>query len=102
MAINIKNKIKTIALFFITMVLSSAATILLFRSVLFLAYIPSGSMVDTIPEGSVVLGLRVHGTKALKRGDIAIFEAQNHTTAEIGQDAAYYAKRVVRTAGRHR
>ncbi len=81
------------------MLLSMAVMLFLFRGIFCLAYIPSGSMMDTIPEKCLVLGLRTHGAKALRRGDIAIFEAQNHTTAGYGNTVDYYAKRVVGLPG---
>ena len=77
------------------MIIAGAVTYLIFHTVLCLAYIPSGSMIDTIPENSLVLASRVHGQKQFERGDIVIFEAKNHTTAERTDNVAYYAKRIV-------
>lgn len=50
----------------------TAAVILLFRYVLYLGYVPSQSMEDTIPAGSMILASRI--IKDIDRGDIVVFE----------------------------
>jgi signal peptidase I len=44
----------------------------LLNCVFILGYVPTASMEPTIPEGSYILGLRIHGE--LQRGDVVIFE----------------------------
>lgn len=95
----LKEKIRAIARFLRPMFLTMAVMLFLFRVVLCLAYIPSGSMMDTIPEKCLALALRTHGAKPLRRGDIVIFNAHGHTTAEVGDKVDYYAKRVVGLPG---
>ena len=46
--------------------------LVLFRTVLFLGYVPSESMEPTLEKGSYILGVRIYGE--LKTGDIVIFE----------------------------
>lgn len=48
------------------------ATVLLFRLVLFIGYVPTESMEPTIHKGSYILGCRIFGE--LKVGDIIVFE----------------------------
>ena len=52
-------------------ILCTALTLLIFRTVLILGYVPSESMEPTIHKNSFVLGLRPYGE--LKTGDIIIF-----------------------------
>ena len=47
-------------------------TVLLFRFVFFVGYVPTESMEPTIPKGSYILGCRIFGE--LKVGDIIVFE----------------------------
>lgn len=49
-----------------------AITILLFRFVLFIGYVPTESMEPTIHKGSYILGCRIFGE--VKVGDIIVFE----------------------------
>ena len=44
----------------------------LFRFVLILGYVPSGSMEPTLKTGSLILGLRIHPEPQV--GDIAVFQ----------------------------
>ena len=53
-------------------VLIAICVFCVFRFVLILGYVPSGSMEPTLKSGSMVLGLRIHGEPQV--GDIAIFE----------------------------
>lgn len=48
------------------------ATLILFRTVFLIGYVPTASMEPTLEEGSYILGLRTYGD--LKTGDIIIFE----------------------------
>ncbi len=41
----------------------------------FFVVVPSGSMLPTIDEASVLFALRVHDPEKLKRGDIVVFES---------------------------
>ncbi len=50
---------------------------LIFRFVLIVGYVPSASMEPTIPTGSYILGLRLHGE--LQQGDIVIFRHEGKT-----------------------
>lgn len=47
-------------------------TVLLFRFVFFVGYVPTESMEPTIPKGSYILGCRIFGE--LKVGGIIVFE----------------------------
>ena len=47
-------------------------TVLLFRFVFFVGYVPTGSMEPTIHKGSYILGCRIFGEP--KVGDIIVFE----------------------------
>lgn len=55
-------------------VICTALTLLIFRTVLILGYVPSESMEPTIHKNSFVLGLRPYGE--LKTGDIIIFRRE--------------------------
>ena len=101
-----ESKIKSWVGFFLPMLISAAVAGFIFRCILCMAYIPSGSMMDTIPEGSMVVALRTHydwpifKSKPLERGDIVIFDAEGHEAIEGGpHDAKYYAKRVAGLPG---
>ncbi len=65
------------------------ATVLLFRLVLFIGYVPTESMEPTIHKGSYILGCRIFGE--LKVGDIIVFEHGGKTLvkriAAVGGDA---------------
>ena len=45
---------------------------ILFRTLFFIGYVPTSSMEPTLPEGSIILGLRVYGKP--QTGDIVVFE----------------------------
>lgn len=47
-------------------------TLILLRTLLFIGYVPTASMEPTLPEGSLIVGLRVYGEP--DKGDIIIFE----------------------------
>ena len=66
----------------ITMVL-----IFLFRWVLLLGIVPSSSMEPALPEGSVIVGLRIH--REVRSGDIVVFK----------QDGVYMVKRIKAVEG---
>ena len=55
-------------------VLCMVLALILFRTLLLIGYVPSASMEPTLPEGSLIVGLRVHGK--LETGDIIIFERE--------------------------
>ena len=52
-------------------VLCAVMTLLIFKTILFIGYVPSSSMEPTLHKNSIILGLRPHGE--LKTGDIIIF-----------------------------
>ena len=68
-------------------VLCTALTLLLFRTVLIIGYVPSESMEPTIHKNSFVLGLRPCGE--LKTGDVIIFR----------HDGKLLVKRIAAAAG---
>lgn len=53
-------------------VLIAVSVFCLFRFVLILGYVPSGSMEPTLKTGSLILGLRIYSKP--ETGDIAIFQ----------------------------
>ena len=53
-------------------VLIAVSVFCLFRFVLMIGYVPSGSMEPTLKTGSLILALRIHPEP--KVGDIAVFE----------------------------
>ena len=55
----------------VTPLLCSLATLLLFKFVFFIGYVPSGSMEPAIKSGSIIFGCRITGE--LRRGDVIIF-----------------------------
>ena len=68
-------------------VLCTVLTLLAFRTVLMIGYVPSESMEPTIHKDSFVLGLRLYGE--LKTGDIIIFR----------HDGKLLVKRIAAAAG---
>lgn len=46
---------------------------IIFHYIIFFAYIPSTSMIPTVPEESVVLVTYLHGDKAVERGNVVVF-----------------------------
>lgn len=46
--------------------------LILFRTLFLIGYVPTASMEPTLPEGSLIVGIRAHGN--LEKGDIIIFE----------------------------
>lgn len=57
---------------FVVPVLFLLATVLLFRFVLFIGYVPTESMEPTLPRGSIIVGSRIFDD--LKVGDIIVFQ----------------------------
>ena len=51
--------------------LCAVLTLLVFKTILFIGYVPSASMEPTLHQNSIILGLRPHGV--LETGDIIIF-----------------------------
>lgn len=51
--------------------LCAVLTLLVFKTILFIGYVPSASMEPTLHQNSIILGLRLHGE--LETGDIIIF-----------------------------
>ena len=56
---------------FLIPLLCVAVTLGIFRSVLFVGYVPSESMEPTLKQGSVILGIRLY--KDIQIGDIIVF-----------------------------
>lgn len=68
----------------------AAIAVLVFRTVLILAIVPSGSMEDTIMSGDLVVGTRLDADD-ISRYDIMIFESPD--------EDVYYIKRVIGLPG---
>ena len=51
--------------------LCAVLTLLVFKTILFIGFVPSASMEPTLHQNSIILGLRPHGE--LETGDIIIF-----------------------------
>lgn len=66
------KKMKSIALTWAAPVLIAISVFCLFRFVLILGYVPSGSMEPTLKTGSLILGLRIYPEP--EAGDVAIFQ----------------------------
>lgn len=66
------KKLKSIAMAWAAPILIAVSMFCLFRFVLILGYVPSGSMEPTLKTGSLILGLRIHPEPEV--GDIAVFE----------------------------
>ena len=49
--------------------------IIIFRFVIFIGHVPSGSMEPTIPAGSTIIGIRIFSE--LHKGDIVVFKHDN-------------------------
>lgn len=49
--------------------------LILFKTVFFIGFVPSGSMEPTLKTNSVICGMRIYGT--LKQGDIIVFEHED-------------------------
>ncbi len=72
------------------------ATVLLFRFVLFIGYVPTESMEPTIHKGSYILGCRIFGE--LKVGDIIVFE---HEGKQVVKRIAAVSGDVMEHTGQH-
>jgi signal peptidase I len=84
-----KDTIKTIARY----VIFTVAIILLFKFVLMLNIIPSGSMENTIMTGDIVIGTRLDA-QTVERYDIMVF-----TPVDTDSDKEYLIKRVIGLPG---
>lgn len=49
--------------------------LILFRTVFFIGFVPSGSMEPTLKTNSLIFGTRIYGT--LKEGDIIVFQHED-------------------------
>lgn len=67
-------------------VVITLAVVILFHSIFFLGYVPTGSMEPTLETGSLILGLRCFDD--LENGDIIIFR----------HDGSYLVKRIAACA----
>jgi len=72
---------------FIIPVVITLTVVILFHSIFFLGYVPTGSMEPTLETGSLILGLRCFDD--LENGDIIIFR----------HDGSYLVKRIAASAG---
>ncbi len=72
---------------FIIPVLFFVLVMVLFRCVIYIGYVPSGSMEPTIPAGSKVIGIRI--IPELEKGDIIVF----------GYGDTYMIKRIAASPG---
>lgn len=72
---------------FIIPVVITLTVVILFHSIFFLGYVPTGSMEPTLETGSLILGLRCFDD--LENGDIIIFR----------HDGSYLVKRIAANAG---
>ena len=55
-----------------------AALYLLFNYVIFFSYVPTTSMVPTVPQKSVMLVTYLHGEKEVERGDVVVFWSEEY------------------------
>ncbi len=69
--LNMKKTLQFISTWSVPIIVA-ASVLCLFRFVLILGYVPSGSMEPTLKTGSLILGLRIH--PELEVGDIAVFQ----------------------------
>ena len=72
---------------FVVPVLFLLATVLLFRFVLFIGYVPTESMEPTLPRGSIIVGSRIFDD--LKAEDIIVFR----------HDGKFMVKRIAAVSG---
>ena len=66
---------------------------LLLKFVFFFAYVPTGSMIPTIDEGSWIFSTHLHNTENIQRGEILIFHSEEENQTLV--------KRVVGLPGEH-
>lgn len=59
---------------FIASVICFLTVTLLFRTILYLGFVPSTSMSPTIDKGSIILGLRIFSKDNITKGDVVVFE----------------------------
>ncbi len=64
-----KFDLKTLLLFILEFIILW----MVFHYFVFIAYVPSASMVPTIPKGSVTLVTYLHGEKEVERGECVVF-----------------------------
>lgn len=67
-------KMKKMLRFWVLPIACCLCLLFVFKVVLMIGYVPSGSMEPTIPKGSLILGMRLHGEP--RYDDIIIFEKE--------------------------
>lgn len=68
---NYKNLLSNV----LEIILIIVVTILINKFLIFIAYIPSGSMIPSLKPGDRIIATRVYNPNNLKRGDIVIFKS---------------------------
>ena len=76
---------------FVRTLIIAILVVIIFKNVLMLSIVPSGSMENTLNINDIVLSIRIDPTKtSIERGDIIIFTLPNDT-----QKGKLYIKRVI-------
>ena len=62
----------------LSFVIELAVLWIVFHYIIFFAYVPTTSMVPTIPKESVMLVSYLHGDKEVERGDVVVFWSEEY------------------------
>ena len=62
----------------LSFVIELAVLWIVFHYIIFFAYVPTTSMVPTVPQKSVMLVSYLHGEKEVERGDVVVFWSEEY------------------------
>lgn len=96
----IKGKTKSIVSFLFPSVIAVIIAIILFRVILGITYVPSSSMLNTIPVNSIAIMVRARFWPTdYKRGDIIVFRPSAENSDVVKENNMLKVKRIVGIAG---
>lgn len=81
-------------------VIACVAGVILFKVILCLSIIPSGSMIPTMNPGEMTISFRPYFVfTTLHRGDVVVFRTADYMISDASSDTGYYTKRIVGLPG---
>lgn len=96
----LNKKITSILKFLFPSIVSATIAFLLFRIIFAMAFVPSTSMENTIPQKSFVFAIRTRFVfDGFHRGDIVIFQPSDTNSQTIDENRPILVKRIVGISG---